>query len=229
MAHALLASTTAGNTSVTSQAVTRPGGVVDGAHMVLVVYVETASTLSVTGTWTLVHQTPQPSGSTFQQATYVRIASSEPASWTISWSPGGAAWCTAGFMAFSGGDAVTIQDAAGTENSGSGTTATGLGLTTNTGNALLLLSEVDFNGASASRSGYTSPITITNEIDFANVAMAYGIQASAGASGDKTATLSISTAWTAHLLALRAVPDAPAGIAPGTPTWGFPHPPMRIA
>lgn len=225
MSHGFLASTTAGNSASTSLVVTKPAGVVDGAHMVLTAYAETATALAITGSWTAVHDTPQPSGSTFQQYTWVRIASSEPASWTISWG-GASVWRTAGFMAFSGGDPTTIQDATATENSGTGTAVTGLSLTTATNGALLLLAEADFTGTTDARSAYSSPLSTTNEIDFGNVAMAYGSQDTKGASGNKAATLAGSAAWTAHLLALRAVS---LGIGGASAAWDFPHPPIRTA
>lgn len=228
MAIAFRALTTAGDGNGASLTINKPSGVVADDVQILNFYMEHGTgadfnTVSVSGgaAWTQVHQTFQsgPGGAgRYSQWTFIqRAGGSEPASYSITWTGSGSFWRTAILAAFSGVDTTTAQDATATEQASgsSSTSATAPGLTTVTNDAMLVYCETDFDGRTVTPpSGMTEPASG----DFGNCAIAYVVQASAGASGNKTGTLSAASWNTAQLLALRpaggAAPTAPPPLVP---------------
>ena len=104
----------AGNASGGNLTLTKPTGTVDGDRVVISVYFEPAgTTITVSGgPWESV--TIDNTGA-FRLQTFTKIASSEPASYTISNSTAGDQWRSACGVAYSGGSGSgTLIDATGT-------------------------------------------------------------------------------------------------------------------
>ena len=154
------------------------------------------------------------SGATLEQRIYYRIATAaDTAGTTYQWS-----WTTssdgaAAILAYSGTDATNPIDVAATDNAGTGTTATATGLTTTQTNDMLDAfygvqgqSGPAVTATQDAAQGMTQEYTIASGSAPASRARATGAdgtQASAAATGNKTATLSTSTPWVAHLVALQ--------------------------
>jgi hypothetical protein len=213
MAIAFRASNTAGNGNGTTLAITKPTGTVDNDIVIINVYFEAPLTTPAISGFTLVQEILETSSTPdMSQATFIRVSASDGASYSITFG-GTSSWRTACVVSYSGASTTTPQDATATENSGTtSTTGTALGLTTVTANAMLVFCQADFNGASGSRSAWSSPCS-NEQVDFFNVGLADGIQVSAGASGNKTVTQA-SSQWAAMLLALRESGASPGGKAP---------------
>ena len=174
---------------------------------------ETGAIAFSNGTWTKVHHQTQ-TGTTpdFTHVRYISKYAGEGSTFNITWNANiGSTWRTLVVTAHRGQDTSTPQDATATIQAGgsSDSTAIAPGLTTVTNGAWLIYGEADFDGRTAA--SYTSPLT--ERSDFGNLAVASGEQTTAGASGNKQATLSGASWWTAGLIALRpaggAGPKAP--------------------
>ena len=148
---------------------------------------------------------------------YYKVAGgSEPASytWTASYSNAGG-----GIDRYSGVDNTTPEDATVTTNNGTGTSATYSGVTTSTDGAMLVGTACSNNINVA----YTPPSGFTEEWELDRHTLTDNIQASAGASGDKTTDLGSSYNWATIFWALK--PDGGGGAATGFMTtnrgfWG---------
>ena len=170
----------------TSLVLSTPAGVVDGDVMIASVgYGLTSSPLTITppaaGAWTLVRYTQQGATNVYGLAVYVRVASSEPASYT--WTFSSATNSAGGIGAYINVDTGTPVDV---ENGGNSVRAA----TTTQPGAMLVAT---FHGASAT--AFTPPAGMSERYDrFAgasntvDVAQADVIQAVAGTTGLKTPT-----------------------------------------
>lgn len=164
--------------------------------------------------WTQIQNTQAHTG-TQRLATYYKVAGgSEPASyaWTLS--------ASAEYQA----EIICVQDAddadpldASSNNSGENTSIIGTGVTTGADRAMLL-----FFGSHQSAQTVTPPSGMSEERDNQGTAIsqesATVVQASAGASGNKGATVSSSTKWMANLVSINALNPAggiPTITAPG--------------
>jgi hypothetical protein len=192
---------TAGNgTSIAT--VSKPASTAIGDLLVASLYLETAGVTpviaSTSDTWVAVHEitntTPTPD---VWHNVWICVVANASSTIGVTWG-GGAFWRDFAVYRFTGVDTTTPQDTTATENQGTSTTPTGLTLTTATANAHLVLCTTNFDGNT--HASWTSPLTERD--DSGNVAMASGDQAAAGASGNKTATITSSN-WTAIMLALR--------------------------
>lgn len=97
-------------------------------------------------------------------------------------------WYTA---TYSGADGTTPLVDTGSENEGGGTTVTGLGVTVTTDDSVLFASMVGYgSGLSVGFGSMTA-----REANYDSVNNFYDQSVSAGASGDRTATLSSNDAW----------------------------------
>lgn len=224
--------TTAGNSNGTSlTGVTRPTTTADDVF-VLDMYLELpnapADLTFSNGTWVKKNKIEQVgSVPDFQHYRYRSTYVSEGSTFDITWT-GGAVWRACVVNAYRGVDTSTPDDTTATEqaSASSSTSAVAPGLTTSTNGALIIYGEADFDGQTVTGPTGSTP-TFTEQTDFANLQVADGALATAGATGDKTGTLAGASWNTAGLIALRPAPDAPSGIRPESPTWKFPHPPMR--
>ena len=201
------------STAATSVTVARPASVATGSLMLAQVTLRNNDAITAPAGWTTTGNL-RTSGATLEQRIYYRIATAaDTAGTTYQWS-----WTTssdgaAAILAYSGTDATNPIDVAATDNAGSGTTATATGLTTTQTNDMLDA----FYGAQGqsgpavtatqdAAQGMTQEYTIASGSAPASRARATGAdgtQASAAATGNKTATLSASTPWVAHLVALQ--------------------------
>ena len=130
---------------------------------------------------------------------YYRVASSEGASYTFTHA---SVSSQAVVAAYSGVNTTTPLDATPTANSGLSSTSTALGLTTVTAAAMLVFVEHDFGDIAAASS---PPTGLTERLDVDISYWADAVQASAGASGNKTMTNSNTGAngFATRLVALR--------------------------
>src|SRR5437588_7269304 len=204
---------TASTSSGLALTVTRPASVATGNLMIAQVTLRNNDTITAPIGWTPIGNL-RTSGATLQQRIYYRVAdATDTAASTYAWS-----WApttsdaTAAILAYSGVDATSPFDVTPSDNSGSSTSASATGVTTTQANDMLIA----FYGAQ----GQSGPaVTMTQDAgqgltqeytqqsgsgpaSRARNTGADGIQASAGATGNKTATISASTPWVAHLVAL---------------------------
>jgi MSHA biogenesis protein MshQ len=179
------------------------------------------STLSITppAGWTSLNRVDQAAGNSNSQEVFYRIATAaEPASytWTFSGATGGAA---GGMLSYSGVDTSAIFDANGGNITPSGTSHTASSITTTVTDALL----VSIHSYSSSDT-WTPPTGMTEEVDVASLPtpnpagialeMNDVTQATAGASGDKTATATGNAdTGVAQLLALTPLTAASVAVA----------------
>lgn len=190
-----------GDTGTNITGLAKPASTAIGDVLVLQVYKEdtgsSASPASTGDTWTTVHEidntSPTPD---FRFSVHICVVANASSTITISGTNVG--WRDCAVHRFTGVDTTTPQDTTATENQGTSTTVTALGLTTATNGAHLVMCASDFDGRT--HASWTAPLSERN--DSGNVAMASGAQASAGASGNKTATIT-SSSWAAIMLALR--------------------------
>lgn len=199
-------------TSIAS--VAKPSGTQVGDVLIASVYLEssqaigTPSIASTGDTWTLVHNTVVTATTPdFEHYVWICVVGNASSTIGVTWD-GDAIWRDFMVIGHSGVDNTTPQDATATENTGSGTPATFLSITTATDAAWLVALLADFDGRTLS--SWSSPLTERH--DGGNVGGASGEQASAGASGDKTVTLSAGGSdWSAIMVALRPAEVAASG------------------
>ena len=200
-------------TNATSVTVTRPASVATGSLMLAQVTLRNNDAITAPAGWTTTGNL-RTSGAILEQRIYYRVATAaDTAGTTYQWS-----WTTssdgaAAILAYSGTDATTPIDVAATDNAGTGTTATATGLTTTQTNDMLDAfygvqgqSGPAVTATQDAGQGMTQEYTIASGSAPASRARstgADGTQASAAATGNKTATLSTSTPWVAHLVALQ--------------------------
>jgi hypothetical protein len=126
-----------------------------------------------------------------RQTMYIKVAGgSEPASYT--WTISSSSYVDVHIIALTGVNTTTPQDATATTNSGTATTRSALGLTIVTPGAWIVVASTGFDFATPTPSGMTArtPYLFTEA------------RATAGATGDRTATASADE-WTAIMVALR--------------------------
>lgn len=184
----------------------KPTGTVAGDVLVASVTGGNLSDIAISppdGTWVEVGQDWNSVPAT---GMWVKVAgSSEPANYTFTY-PSSSSARRATIARYSGADNTTPQDCAGTANTGSSTAPRGLSVTTVTDGAMLIMA-IGLNTGNQT----AAPTGMTEQVELDRHVFNDGVQASAGASGDKDSTTSASGAWVAILGALR-----PSGGAPAT-------------
>jgi hypothetical protein len=203
---------TAGN--ATSIAITRPGNV--GDILIAQIAVRNNDTVTAPGGWNLVSAVN--SGTGLRQSVFWATNSGTLGT-TFSWTNNNHG---AGVISAYADVHPTSPIDASSSNSGTGTTATATGVTTNFANSMLVALYSAQPNVTVTQSGSqgvtqfaTASSTGNPTGNRARVTASDGIQASAGGSGDKTATVSASNPWAAHLVALRREPpDGLGSIAP---------------
>jgi hypothetical protein len=192
----------AGNTpSANNVTVNVPAGVADG-NLLVAVYTNSNAALTVTppGGWTQIADSATTV--TPRLVLYFRIASSEPASYT--WNTSASAAQDVLILAYDQ-MATSPLDGTVTTNTGTATTATATGLTTTNDNSLLVMAAI-----SQGTRTYSATNLTTEQYDgsssgggHVSVGVFDGVQTTAGASGNKTATISSSATWYAMLAAFK--------------------------
>jgi MSHA biogenesis protein MshQ len=187
-----------------------PAGTTAGDVMIAAVAVlPSAVTITPPAGWTSLNRVDQTAGNSNSQEIFYRIATAaEPASytWTFSGAIGGAA---GGMLSYSGVDTTGPVDVYGGNPTPSSTSHTASSVTTTVDNAMVISSH-SFSSAET----WTPPAGMAEEVDAASLTTpnAAGIsleindvtQATAGATGDKTATAGGNAdTGVAQLLALK--------------------------
>lgn len=177
--------------------VTKPTNTVDGDFLLALIYIEspTIAADSPAG-WTLINET-MAGDSSFRNILYYKRASGEGASWTWTHS---SAFTAAFVKRFTGvvasGDP---EDTTRSTNSGNNNTPIWTGITTNTNGAALLGIEGFYNGTSR-----RSASTLTERIDDVDIFLQADLQATAGSTGNLTATDSdTGDQWVTQFIALK--------------------------
>src|SRR5690348_2608125 len=207
-------------TDFTSSPIARPSSVATGDLILAQITLHNNdATITAPAGWTAIGNR-RTSGTSLEQALYYRIATAaDTATTTYSWS-----WTTSGdaagaIYAYSGVDGSNPFDVTPTDNAGTGTTATATGLTTTQSGDMLVAFYAATNNVSLTQDagqGLTQEHTVLTPGGNRHRATgADGTQASAGATGNKTATIQNSQSWVAHLVAL-----TPALSADGSGTMG---------
>lgn len=200
----------------TSMSINVPAGTASGDVMVAAIAVKPATvTLTPPAGWTSINRVDQAAGDANAQEIFYHIAtSSEPASysWTFSVPPMSAA---GGIISYRGVDTTVPVDVFSGNVTPSGTSHTATGVTTTADNEMVISAH-----SFSSSETWSPPAAMTEEVDTASLtpSRAGGIsleindvlQASAGATGNKTATASGNAdTGVAHILALRLAVTTP--------------------
>jgi hypothetical protein len=192
--------TTVNGTSIT---LNKPSGTASGDVLVAAIEISGTTTVTAPSGWTLVRSTT--SGSTLTQATYVHIAgSSEPSSYQ--WRFAASRLASGAVAAYVGVDGTTPVDVSSGGSSSGSTSIVGPSVTTTTAGELLIGA---FGGAA--NASLTPPTGMLEENEQLagtgnnRVVVELSDQqlGAAGATGNRTATLSKSGANVGQLIALR--------------------------
>jgi hypothetical protein len=203
-AHAAISFVAAGSNATTgsgatSLAITKPTGVASGDVMVATVTATATGALTPPSGWTVIQNTTQ--GTAIGQTTYYRVAgSSEGASY--SWGLGSTRQASGGIIDYSGVNSSAPVDASASASGASGNAVAGSVTTSVANDQVIVASGFNINTTVTAPVGTTgryaspSPSTTNEAADFT--------QASAGATGAKTATpANSSSPWIAQTVALR--------------------------
>ena len=163
-------------------------------------------TITAPAGWTQIGN-KRTSGTGLQQALYYRVATAaDTATTTYNWSWTTTSDAAGGIFAYSGVDASSPFDVTPTDNANTGTTATATGLTTTQNGDMLVALYASTNNATLTQNsgeGLTQEyMALSGGGQRIRVIGSDGTQASPGASGNKTAAVSNSQDWVAHLVAL---------------------------
>jgi hypothetical protein len=191
----LRAVTGTGTSSTTSKAITTPAGVQNGDVMLAMIFVNnTTSVITDPSGWTFIRET-SPAGTT-RQRTYWKVVDAEPASYT--WGLAPSASISGAMGAYRDCDTTSPIDPGHTGATAATGTATATGFTTQRDNTMLVMI------ASTSGSRNYTASTLTEQYDSAaNIGWFDGVQAAAGASGDKTATISSAASSGSQLIGIK--------------------------
>ncbi len=200
MTIAFRSSATGQSSANTSLAVNVPAGVQDGDFLVLFVVADTAgAAINLPPGWTALPSSPLNLG--VQAACAYRIASSEPPSYTVTFS-GSSAGTGAVIAAYF--DTVSLGlDTSGGNTFATSTTHTLTGISSAIANEMLVCCFASDAGTS-----YTPPAGMTERVDFQpstslTLMLCDALQASAGASGDKSAVAAASDDGAGFILFIR--------------------------
>lgn len=203
---------TSGTTTTTSLTVNKPGGVIAGDVMIVNITQNgnTGTNASLSG-WTLIAGARQDDGTRRSTILYRKADGSEGASFTFSLGSGTTA-AVGSIIAFSGVDPSVFDVNPGSLSVGGSTTITATGITTNTNGAAVVF----LAGASANTNNTYSNWTgttpaLTEIMDFrinssVSVGAAWGIRAAAGATGNRSVTVTGNYYWAGILIALKEAP-----------------------
>ena len=202
MAIAFRSAATGQSSANTNLVVNVPAGVQDGDFLVLFVVADTAgAAIGLPAGWTALPSSPLNLG--VQAACAYRVASSEPASYTVAFSgsSAGTGAVIAGYF-----DTVSLGlDTSGGNTFAASTTHTLTGIRSAIDNEMLVCCFASDAGTS-----YTPPAGMTERADFQpstslTLMLCDVLQASAGASGDKSATATVSDDGAGFILFIRSM------------------------
>ena len=206
--------TAATSTGSSSLGITKPSAAVSGDVMVAQLTVRSTGAITAPGGWSQIGAKAQDAAGPIEQAVFWhRVDGTEPATITFSWS-GGNADASGGIVTYKGVDPFIGFDQGGsamTSMTSGGTAATGnsagLAVTTSAANEMLQAAYGVANGVTVTQSGGQGLVRewTVSSTGGTKVTSGFsdGVQAAAGASGNKTATWVTSSLWAAHLFALK--------------------------
>ena len=184
----------------TNTVITKPTGTVDGDFILVAVYWFNDGTMTPAAGWSTISTFNHPNA-TFNLGIYYKRASSEGANWTFTHTDGlytfARAWRITGVVASGDPEDCTrsvnyqIQD---------GATTTWTSITTATNGAAVIGVRANID------QGLISASTLTERVDTVGLSVIADTQASAGASGNKTATDTDTYSW--RILVLLALKPA---------------------
>jgi len=211
-APSLRAVATANDTAVTQLIISVPSGTVNGDGLILAIAVRGGSgtTVNTPAGWT--QELTQNQGTGPRLSIFRRVASSEPANYTVTWS-GGSFDAAGGIYAAQGSDTTTLVDASGSQGNASSASVTAPTITTTVADCLLL-----FFGAAQAGPTWTADGAMSERWD---VQSSGGTKISstcddqtlgaAGATGTRTATISSGQNNIGALVALRPLAGGSSG------------------
>ena len=206
--------TAATSTGSSSLGITKPSAAVAGDVLVAQLTVRSTGAITAPGGWNQVGATAQDAAGPIEQALFWhRVDGSEPGTTTFAWA-GGNADASGGIVTYKGVDPFVGFDQGGSAASSAasgGTNATGnalgLAVTTSAANEMLQAAYGVANGVTVTQSGAQGLVRewTVSSTGGAKVTAGFadGVQAAAGASGNKTATWVTSSLWVANLFALK--------------------------
>jgi hypothetical protein len=201
-------STISNRSDFTFAPIARPGSVATGDLMVAQISLRNNDAITAPAGWTRIGNT-RTQGTGLEQLLYYRIATAaDTSTTTYSWSWTNKADANGAILAYSGTDATSPFDVTPTDDSGNTATATATGLTTTQANDMIMAfygAETNITATQDAGQGLTEEYTFSSGSSPASkirTTGADGAQAGAGATGNKTATISGTTNWVAHLVAL---------------------------
>ena len=209
---------TSATTTSTTLTISKPAGVIAGDVMIVNITQtgNTGTNASLTG-WNLIAGAQQSSGAPRRSTILYRVADgTEGISFSFTLGSGTTS-AVGSVIAFSGVDASVVFDVApGSMNTGGGTTITATGITTVSANAAIVFlggaggtDEDTYSGWSGSTPTFSEVMDFSYStgsvpnITYNSVGSAWGVLATAGATGDKTVSVDGNYYWAGILIALR--------------------------
>jgi len=201
--------------SRTTITIPKPAGVAVDDILIASINSETAITSVPTG-WALV-DTAENGGVLTCSVYYKRAVTADTTATDYSWGQSGGGYAGGGICAYynciTSGDPVEAE--LGKDGGAANTTVQWDSITTTSAGAMLVGCCATFNDIAFTASTATSPLTNRERVDVGGTAMYDGLQASAGASGNKTVTVG-STAWASVFIALTPAPSGAVTRSPGS-------------
>src|SRR6266508_2750826 len=194
--------------SFSTSPLVRPASVTTGNLMIAQITLRNLDAITAPAGWTQIGNL-RTQGTSLEQALYYKVATAgDTAGTTYSWSWTNNADAAGAIFAYSGVDTGSPFDVTPSDNSNGTATASATGLTTTqNGDMLVAFYGVQGNVTATQDTGLglTQEFTALSGSSPASKGRttgADGTQATAGASGNKTATLGATANWVAHLAAL---------------------------
>src|SRR6266542_2657425 len=194
--------------SFSTSPLVRPASVTTGNLMIAQITLRNLDAITAPAGWTQIGNL-RTQGTSLEQALYHKVATAgDTAGTTYSWSWTNNADAAGAIFAYSGVDTGSPFDVTPSDNSNGTGTASATGLTTTqNGDMIVAFYGVQGNVTATQDTGlgltqeYTA-LSASSPASKVRITGADGTQATAGASGNKTATLGATANWVAHLAAL---------------------------
>ena len=194
--------------SFSTSPLVRPASVTTGNLMIAQITLRNLDAITAPAGWTQIGNL-RTQGTSLEQALYYKVATAgDTAGTTYSWSWTNNADAAGAIFAYSGVDTGSPFDVTPSDNSNGTGTASATGLTTTqNGDMIVAFYGVQGNVTATQDTGlgltqeYTA-LSASSPASKVRITGADGTQATAGASGNKTATLGATANWVAHLAAL---------------------------
>ena len=205
-----LATTNVTAATATDCTVTKPASTAEGDLVVVHIHTEDGVTVTEPSGWAQIGSTVSHGSVNMQDRAYQKVmGAGEPASWT--WTHA-SCWRTGSAYRITGAPATSVIDGTPTTNTGTGTTLTWLSITTAQNNSAL----VGFRGSWDVKTQSTLSSPLVERLDTGWSGIASGVQATAGASGDKTLAIAAAGTdeWNGIFFAVKDAAESPSQDTP---------------